>query len=162
MARKVESEEERLSRINLIKEYVLFKINNGEKISTRSVAKYFTENKFPISNATVSTYLYSLEKTDLESYKIISGVLYSNKSKTDGSDEIVKTRINVVVDLLLQDFTVEEIASELGVSVNTIYRDLNSRLEKMDYDSEKLKQIKEVLNRHSMRNLKNQTPKQRH
>lgn len=164
MARKVESEDERLRRIFLIRDYVLTKIEKGEKFSTRSIAKYFTDNDFfSVSNNTVSVYLNSLAKLDPISYEKIQKVLEANKPKTI-NDEDVKIRINMAVDLLLQDYTMEEIANRLGVSTNTIFRDLNDRLEKMNYDSHKLEQIKNMLVKHSMRNLKNQnrTPRQGH
>ena len=157
MARTVGSEEERLRRIFLIKDYVMEKINNNEMFSTRSIARYFTENNiFSITNNTVSTYLNSLEKIDYESYKIIREVLDRNKPKTV-ADEEVRERINKAVILLLEkDYTVVDIANELGISPNIIYEDFQTRLIKMGYDTELLKKISKKIQDNRFNNLKNQ------
>lgn len=155
MARTVSNWDERLKRILLIRDYALEKIGKDESISTRSIANYFNDNSyFNISNNTVDVYLNSLERIDPKSFKVISEVLKRNKPKTVADDEVV-VRVNKVVELLLSDYTVSEIADILGVSINTINKDINLRMVKI-VDKEVLKEVKSKLVLHSFNNLKNQ------
>ena len=156
MAKKVDSVEERLRRINLIKDYVLEQIEKGESFSTRSIAAYFTENEFSISNNTVNVYLNSLEKLDNSSYKKIKPYLENNKPKT--IDDIkVKTRVLNALKLLLADYTIDQIASTLNSTNDTIYRDLTDRLPRIETNKEVLATVSSILKRHSMENLKHNT-----
>lgn len=144
MARTVSNWDERLKRILLIRDYALEKIGKNESISTRSIANYFNDNSyFNISNNTVDVYLNSLERIDPKSFKVISEVLKRNKPKTVADDEVV-VRVNKVVELLLSDYTVSEIADILGVSINTINKDINLRMVKI-VDKEVLKEVKSKL-----------------
>ena len=155
MARTVSNWDERLKRILLIRDYALEKIGKNESISTRSIANYFNDNSyFNISNNTVDVYLNSLERIDPKSFKVISEVLKRNKPKTVADNEVV-VRVNKVVELLLSDYTVSEIADILGVSINTINKDINLRMVKI-VDKEVLKEVKSKLVLHSFNNLKNQ------
>ena len=155
MVRTVSNWDERLKRILLIRDYALEKIGKNESISTRSIANYFNDNSyFNISNNTVDVYLNSLERIDPKSFKVISEVLKRNKPKTVADNEVV-VRVNKVVELLLSDYTVSEIADILGVSINTINKDINLRMVKI-VDKEVLKEVKSKLVLHSFNNLKNQ------
>jgi len=154
MARKVESDEERLKRIYLIRDYALKQISEGKKISTRSISDYFSNNSyFKISNNTVSVYLNSLAKLDFDSYKLISEVINANKPKTINDSDVLE-RVKAVDKLLLGGHTVKEIADLLGETENTINRDINNRLVKV-LDKETLEQIKIILTQHSLDNLVN-------
>ena len=102
----------------------------------------------------MDVYLNSLERIDPKSFKVISEVLKRNKPKTVADDEVV-VRVNKVVELLLSDYTVSEIADILGVSINTINKDINLRMVKI-VDKEVLKEVKSKLVLHSFNNLKNQ------
>ena len=146
MARTYTSEEKEKLLIS-IREYVLGKIKNNESFSGRDVAKYFS-----IGNSTASKYLNELAKAN----NSIKQVLEKNKPKTV-EDEEVRSRINKAVILLLEkDYTVLDIANELGISPNIIYEDFQTRLIKMGYDASLLKDISKKLQNNRFSNLKNQ------
>lgn len=167
MARKVDTEEERLRRILLIRDYALKQIENNQPFSTRSIARYFTDNAgnngfFKISNNTVSAYIEFLVKLEPENHKKIREVLDKNKPKTIDDEEVLE-RIKKVIELLLQDHTVAEIAFILDESANTINKDINKRLSEISseklkeigIDKEKLAQLQIKLLEHSRKNLIN-------
>ena len=156
MAKKVETDEERLRRLLLIRDYALLKIANNETFSTRSIANYFNEHAgehdyFKVSNNTVSDYIERLKKIDHKSYIKIREILDENKPKTINDEEVI-TRIEKVIKLILEDYTIEEIATILEESPNTINKDINTRLIRMDIDKETLKKVKEKLIEHSKNN----------
>jgi len=153
MAKKVDNPEEREKRIYEIRDYVLEKIDKGETFSTRSIAKYFTENRFTISNNTVDTYLNELKKMDKLSYLKIKEQLDKNKPKTIENEE-TKKRIMQATKLLLQNQTVEQIAILLNSTNDIIYRDLTFRLPKIETDEEILIAVANMLKKHSLENLK--------
>ena len=152
MAKKVETFEERVERIYKVRDYVLDKIAKNEKISTRSIANYFTENEFAISNYTVDLYVNKLENLDKNSYEIIKEFLENNKPKTI-DDNSVKIRVLEATKLLLKDFTVEEIAKKLNSTPATIYRDLVVRLPKVETNEALLNDVANTLTRHSLENI---------
>ena len=91
------------------------------------------------------------KKIDHKSYIKIREILDENKPKTINDEEVI-TRIEKVIKLILEDYTVEEIATILEESPNTINKDINTRLIRMDIDKETLKKIKEKLIEHSKNN----------
>lgn len=158
MAKTVETDEERIERVYKVRDYVLEKIANNEKFSTRSIAKHFTENEFSISNNTVDVYLNKLEKLDKNSYEIIKNYLEKNKPKTI-NDNSVKLRILQATKLLLTDHTIEEIAKELNSTPTVIYRDLIRRLPKIEQNEEILTAVTDTLTKHSLENIKKRKKK---
>jgi len=131
-------------RIEITKEIADYIINNNS--STRKAAEYFK-----ISNATVSTLMNELlPRLDQQRYLRVQSVLKGNKPKTI-TDELVKQRVIKAAELIKEGFTVEEIANALGVTVNIVNEDLQTRLPRI---SETLyKEVKEIQRRNSIENL---------
>ena len=127
-------------RIEITKEIVDYIINNGS--STRKAAEYFK-----LSNATVSTLMNELlPKLDQERYLKVQSILSGNKPKTI-VDEDVKQRVLSAAKLIKENFTVEEIANALNVTINIINEDLQTRLPRV---SETLyNEVKEIQKRNS-------------
>lgn len=135
------TEEERREITKSIADYI---INNN--CSTRRVAYVFG-----VSNATVSTLMNELlPKIDEVKYLQVQNILNVNKPKTI-TDESVKNRVLAAAELIKNNFTVEEIASSMGVTINVINEDLQTRLSRI---SESLyNEVKEIQKRNSMENL---------
>lgn len=166
MARNLKDDEERNKRVLEVAEYV---IKTGA--STRQTAKYFTENKYSISNATVNDYLRNrLPKLNKELAIEVDKILKANTPKTVEVVEVRK-RIYQAVSLLFQDYTISEIAKELNSTFDIIYDDLTIRLPKIEDRPDVLKRVREflsskdssisedvksVLQRHKTENLANQ------
>ncbi len=133
--------------------------------STRQLASFISEHYFPISNATVHSYLQQrLPKIDPELYQEVSKIIQENRAKTV-DNEIVFNRIKKVINLLLEGYTVpmiveilnEDTENQYGtITVYTIYNDLNLRLRKIVDDDIFLENIKKILERNSFLNLNNQ------
>ncbi len=146
MARKVESEEERIRRIILVGQYLE---KTGE--STRKIAKHFTETYFNISNCTVSDYCHRYMTMRPEEVDIIKGRIDANAEKTV-NDPVVRKRVLDNAELYRSGMTVEEISIATGVDFWTIYRDLKRRLPIIDaslYENE----IKPLLIENSSENI---------
>ena len=135
------TDEERIEITKTIADYI---INNNS--STRKAAEYFK-----ISNATVSTLMHELlPKLDYKKYLEVQNVLNGNKPKTI-SDEKVKQRVIKAAELIKDNFTAEEIANAMGVTINVINEDLQTRLPRI---SETLyNEVKEIQKRNSKDNL---------
>lgn len=145
------SDEEIKQRVLEVADYT---IETGS--STRKTASYFTENRFPISNCTVSKYLTErLVKIDLERYKLVKQVIGHNTPKDVTSIEVQK-RIYRAVTLLLQGLTISQIAEEMGETFDIIYDDLTRRVLLIEKNPEVLFQIKEQLSLNRLSTLNNQ------
>ena len=59
----------------------------------------------------------------------------------------------VLFKLLLNDFTIEQIATMLNSTKDTIYRDLVTRLPKMETNEQILDKVANILNKHSLENI---------
>lgn len=116
------SDEERQRRIYRVIELV------KEGMSAREIAKYLSENEFQISNVTVSSYIQSFQKLNPVEYKQLQEKINIHKPKTIKNDEIVKQRVKKVVELLLKNYTFDEIAMILNEKPMTVYRDFKSRV----------------------------------
>lgn len=151
MARTLKDDEERLRRIMLIGEYMYV---TGS--STRKTAKYFTENYFEISNYTVSQYLKLYSEMNPDKKNKIKEMI-EERTVTSLDDENVKNRVLKVADLVLEGYTLEEIAKTMAAENEieemywTVYRDIHNRLAKLDID--KYNQIKVILKERSLDNL---------
>jgi len=147
----VENDEMLRERVLQVADYV---IENGT--STRKTADYFTKNFFSISNATVHTYLADrLKYIDLWKYQQVKTILDGNHPK-GVEDTDVQRRVYQVASLLLQGYTISEIAVRLNSTVDTIYDDITSRLKKIEQDEVLLERIQFILQEHSRNNLCNQ------
>lgn len=145
------SDEEIKERVLEIADYT---IETGA--STRKTATYFTENRFPISNCTVSTYLKDrLFKIDPERYRLVRQVMCTNTPKSMKTVEVQK-RIYRAVTLLLQGLTVSEIAEEMGETFDTVYDDLTRKLSQIEQDPDILFQVQEQLSLNRLSTLNNQ------
>ena len=79
-------------------------------------------------------------------------ILKGNKPKTI-DDISIKKRVLEAAKLITQNYTVEAIANKFNISINVIYEDLQTRLPKISI--ELYNEVKEILKKHSMKNLKN-------
>lgn len=144
---KTFTEEERDKLIEQVGSYYLI-----TKESYRDIAK-----KFGISAPTVKDYI--------DKYKKLHGHLATEinesiKARTSQNDSInnpeVKERVLKVYMYILEGYTFEEIAALLNESINTIYNDINIRLEQVNpaYKEE----VAVIMRKRSNQNL---IPKQR-
>ncbi len=144
---KTFTEEERDKLIEQVGSYYLI-----TKESYRDIAK-----EFGISAPTVKDYI--------DKYKKLHGHLAAEidasiKEKTSQNDSInnptVKERVLKVYMYILEGYTFEEIAALLNESINTVYNDINIRLEQVNpaYKEE----VAAIMRKRSNQNL---IPKQR-
>lgn len=135
------TDEERIEITKVIADYI---INNSS--STRKAAEHFK-----ISNATVSTLMNELlPKIDQEKYFKVQNILNGNKPKTI-TDEETKQRVIKAAELIKEGFTVQEIAKSMGVTINVINEDLQTRLPRI---SESLyNEVKAIQLQNSRNNL---------
>lgn len=144
---KTFTEEERDKLIEQVESYYLI-----TKESYRDIAK-----EFGISAPTVKDYI--------DKYKKLHGHLAAEidasiKEKTSQNDSInnptVKERVLKVYMYILEGYTFEEIAALLNESINTVYNDINIRLEQVNpaYKEE----VAAIMRKRSNQNL---IPKQR-
>lgn len=144
---KTFTEEERDKLIEQVGSYYLI-----TKESYRDIAK-----EFGISAPTVKDYI--------DKYKKLHGHLAAEidasiKEKTSQNDSInnptVKERVIKVYMYILQGYTFEKIAALLNESINTVYNDINIRLEQVNpaYKEE----VAAIMRKRSNQNL---IPKQR-
>ena len=137
------TDEERNKKIIEIANYIIE--NNS---STRKAAV-----EFGISNATVYDWMnYSLKKIDSKKFLMVQQILKMNKPKTVDDIEI-KKRVLEVAKLITENYTVDQIANEFNVTINVIHEDLQTRLPRISI--ELYNEVKQILNIHSMNNLKN-------
>lgn len=135
------TDEERIEKIIQVANYII-----ETKTSTRKAAKQFN-----ISNATVSDWMNGLlKKIDIKKYLDVQQILNKNTPKTI-TDEEVKNRVLMAAYLIIQGFTVEEIAKSMEVTINVINEDLQTRLPKLDF--ELYTQIKMIQKQNSLENL---------
>ena len=153
MAKKLSSmytPDEYVRLIIAIADYVI-----ENKASTRSTAKYFTDKGIKISNNTVFSLLNGeiLKISAPKKFEKVQEILNSNLSRRTFTDENVLIRMSKAFNLLLQGYTVSQIAKELDTTEMVVYRDLTSRLEKLE-DKELMKLVSDELKKHKMDNLK--------
>lgn len=147
--------EERERRIKLVIDYIL---KTGA--SYRETAKFFTENYFKISHVTVKDYCDRIIAQNTEIGKDLKKVIDENTEKgIDG--EAIKRVLNVSNIYISTDFTISEIAENLGLPFWTVYRDITSRIKKINVDLPEgfLEKIDEKLEFDRINNLKNQNGK---
>lgn len=148
MARKVESDEERLRRVILVGEHVKM---TGD--STRKTAQYFTKTHFAISNCTVSDYCARYCKLRPAEVDILRGKIDGNIVR-DISREEVRRRVDNVAKLFETGMNIQEIADAIGENFWVVYRDIHIRLPLVDSTFYEEK-VKPVLHENSESNLRN-------
>ena len=126
------SYEERYRRIMLVYDCI------KEGMSTRECANYLTSIGVKISNATVKDYIDRMYFYNQEKYQEMLEIMTNHKPKTVDSEE-VRTRIKNVVVALNAGYTFKEIATALGVSEFTVYRDYKNRIDMLS--KEELKEL---------------------
>lgn len=95
--------------------------------SIRECAKHFEMGK-----STVFDYIHEqLPITDIVLYKKVFDVLMENKSFSTDSVAVRKQVLDCY-DLLRKGHTIKEISEKLGLGWNTVERNLNKRLKKID------------------------------
>ena len=146
MAANLKDNNERIRRMLMVYDYV-----QRTHSSTRKTAKYFSDNFFSISNATVLDYLKRVAKLYKDKGDEIEIILNENKVESIESEEI-KDRVINAASLIMEGNKVDDISITLGVSYFTIYRDLTIRLEKIDIDL--YNQVKLKMEENRLNNLK--------
>lgn len=139
------TDEEREKRVILVAEYV---IETGS--STRVTAKFFSDNFFLISNATVSDYCERYIIKYPKKLAALNDVISNNKGKNLEDSDIQK-RIYENAKDIINGLTIEEISTKSGVSYWTVYRDLTERLIKIN--PQLAGEIKAVFSKRSKENL---------
>ena len=141
------TEEERKIYIDLVGDYFL----NYDNPSLRKCAKYLKEVKgIILSLPTIKSYLHTfVRKNPIKGKKILNIIEKNTPDKIE--DEEVKERVKKVAQMFISGNSVYEISKDLNISINTIYRDLNERLKKIDVDL--YNKVKPLLNEHSLSNL---------
>ena len=98
-------------------------------------------------------------------YEDVYNMMQSNKPKTINDKEVVDRIVRSYYHLIKDNMTIEEIASEEKVGSFVIYRDLTTRLFRLNkimpdiVTNEMVKNVGEILKKHSMDNLVNQVKK---
>lgn len=147
MAANIKDEDERDKRIIMIGEFII----QHPEMSTRKVAKYFSENYFSISNATVYDYFERYKRMRPDDKQIIEQIMSNNRAKGI-TDANVVNRVKIVTQkLLYEDKTVNQIAEELNIGFWTVYYDLTERLPLLSNELYKL--VEEKMNGRVMSNL---------
>lgn len=147
MAANIKNEDERDRRIIMIGEFII----EHPEMSTRKVAKYFSENYFSISNATVYDYFERYKRMRPDDKQIIEQIMSNNRAKGI-TDANVVNRVKIVTQKLLdEDKTVNQIAEELNIGFWTVYYDLTERLPLLSNELYKL--VEEKMNGRVMSNL---------
>lgn len=148
--------------VKRVKEVADYTIETGA--STRQVAKFFTDNKYKISNATVCSYLSQrLPRIDPARYVLVKPIIDKNTPKTVETVEVRK-RIYSATSLLLRGLTIPQIVEELNigrleneqVTFDIIYDDLTKRLQQIEKDSAILEDVKKRLRENRLDTLNNQ------
>ena len=150
------NDKERERRIKLVTQYIL---NTGA--SYRETAKFFTDNYFRISHVTVKDSCSRVINQNTEIGKELEKIIEENTEKGINDDEVIKRIVNVSNIYASTDFTISEIAENLGLSFWTVYRDITSRIKKINIDLPEglLEKIDEKLESDRISNLKNQNGK---
>lgn len=125
MASKID-DIERDRRIDLIGDFFI-----QEKTSVRKTTKFFCNNFFSISSATVYDYLKRYMNKYPEKKDLVLEILSNNKEDSI-EEESVRNRVINNLKYALAGYTVEEISSISNTSYWTVYRDLSDRLSKID------------------------------
>ncbi|MGM9879603.1 MAG: sporulation transcriptional regulator SpoIIID [Bacilli bacterium] len=148
--------EERERRIKLVTDYI---IETGA--SYRETAKFFTDNYFKISHVTVKDYCDRVIFLDSELSKKLKEVIKENTKESINDEETIKRILNVSNIYVSTNFTILEIAENLGLSYWTVYRDITSRIKKIEVELPKgfLEKIEEKLENDRISNLENQSGK---
>ena len=147
MAANIKDDDERDKRIIMIGEFII----QHPEMSTRKVAKYFSENYFSISNATVYDYFERYKRMRPDDKQIIEQIMSNNRAKGI-TDANVVNRVKIVTQkLLYEDKTVNQIAEELNIGFWTVYYDLTERLPLLSNELYKL--VEEKMNGRVMSNL---------
>ena len=121
----------------------------------------FTDNYFRISHVTVKDYCSRVINQNTEIGKELEKIIEENTEKGINDDEVIKRIVNVSNIYASTDFTISEIAENLGLSFWTVYRDITSRIKKINIDLPEglLEKIDEKLESDKISNLKNQNGK---
>ena len=123
------NDKERERRIKLVTQYIL---DTGA--SYRETAKFFTDNYFRISHVTVKDYCSRVINQNTEIGKELEKIIEENTEKGINDDEVIKRIVNVSNIYASTDFTISEIVENLGLPFWTVYRDITSRIKKINVD----------------------------
>lgn len=154
MAKRLKDKYEHDVYIQIIQDVADYVILNNA--STRETAKYFTDKGIKMSNYTVSNFLNSkiLKIYAPEKFEKVQKILNDKLSSKVFNDSDVLVRVQKAVELLLQGYTVSQIALELNSTEDIIYDDLTSRLKRFESE-EIVNLVSDELQKHRMNNLKN-------
>lgn len=157
-------------RVITYADYMIDEMKKGNSPSVRDVSKYFKQSSNPdLAKSHVTIYKSLVEllpSIDYDKYILVRILLDKNKAKGI-EDTKVRVRVLSAVNLLLKDYTIDEIVEEMNKDVDkdelvtrdTIYRDITCRfpeLAKKEDLSDLLIVLDEKLREHSLNNLANQ------
>ncbi len=145
MASKL-TEEERNERIKMVGEYYV----NTPDASVRSTVEHFKKQNINISVFTVSKYIEKYKKLYPQKAKMVQEVVDSRKPKTVDDNEI-KERVLKEAKMVLEGFTIDQIANLTDTEYWVVYRDLGQRLEKVDI--ELYAAVCVIMNQNSLENI---------
>jgi transposase len=131
MAERLHDDFERIERINLVGSLFLEK-----GYSTRTLSKILskdTKEGFLISNATVSTYINKYKDMHPEFAEQIDCLIEANKGSSIKNPAVIK-RVLKASELVLKNYSIDDIYKSFNESYWVIYYDIHIRLPKIDPD----------------------------
>lgn len=144
MAEKVHDDLERDRRVKIIGDLFL---NTG--LSTRNISRLISNDNsynFKISNATVSDYIQRYRAMNEDKAEQIDSLIEANKGSSVKNPEVIK-RVYKVAELVMQNYSIEDIAKLLKQKYWVIYYDIDIRLRKIN--SNVYENIKLLLENHA-------------
>ncbi len=141
------TDQEREERVLFVGNYFLEHADTSIRKAAQDISKHY----FKISTATIHDYLNRFKKLAYENQELIEEHMKNNKEENI-DDERVRSRIIIHAQMCIAGLTVEEIAKTTSAAYWTVYRDLKSRLPKVDINLST--QVQEILNNHKNNNLK--------
>ena len=129
MAEKLHDDSERLRRIELVGDLFL---RTG--YSNRNLSRLLSQdsnNGFKISNATVCDYIQRYRIIHSDKAEQIDSLIEANKGSSIKDHNVIK-RVYKVVDLICNNYSIDEISKILNQSYWVTYYDIDIRLKKIN------------------------------
>lgn len=126
-------------------------IETANYIITHKASTRVAANAIGVSNYTISHWMNDLlMKIDYKKYVAVQVILKNNTPKSIEDAKVLK-RVLSAGKMIMEGYNVAEIATILGVTVNVVNEDLQSRLQLVSPETAKL--VKEIQKQNSLNNL---------